>query len=97
MAPTIGRTVHYALTATDAARIRAQRAQDRVLPGTPQGNTAHEGTVYPAIIVRVWPGGLVNVQVLLDGPDTLWVTSVTEGEHAEGTVEAGHWAWPPRS
>jgi len=37
------------------------------------------------VITRVWgqtEGSAVNGQVLLDGDDTLWVTSVTQGPDA---------------
>lgn len=58
------------------------------------GNKAIEGQVYPMIIVRVWgttPESAVNGQVLLDGNDSLWVTSVTAGEGARRFV------WPSRA
>lgn len=32
--------------------------------------------VAPAMVTRVWNDELVNVRVLLDGPDVLWLTSV---------------------
>ena len=57
------------------------------------GNDALAGEVYPLVITRVWEAGygqpvtedtLVNGQVLLDGNDTLWVTSVRQGE-GDGT------------
>ncbi|MCU1518486.1 MAG: hypothetical protein JWQ75_3207 [Pseudarthrobacter sp.] len=84
--PTIGRLVHYKLTAGDVASITAKRLKD----GT-SGNTPAAGELYPATIVRVWGGHAgVNLQVHLDGPDTHWATSRPEGE-AEG-----QWIWPPR-
>lgn len=44
------------------------------------------------MIVRVWdePQVTVNLQVFLDGNDTLWATSRQEG------AEIGQWAWPER-
>lgn len=60
------------------------------------GNTAREGDVVPLMVVRVWPDEYgagapgVNGQAMLDGNDTLWVTSVKEG------AEPGTWTWPPR-
>jgi len=60
------------------------------------GNTPSAGDVLPLMIVRVWPdeGGPgipgVNGQVMLDGNDVLWVTSVHEGE------APSQWQWPPR-
>lgn len=87
--PTIGRIVHYKLAEHDAASINAKRLKDST-----SGNLAVEGDVYPAIIVRTWgehAGASVQLQVLLDGPDTYWATSRLEGE------TAGSWSWPPRA
>ena len=60
----------------------------------------------PAVITRVWTGGIVNVRVLLDGPETPWRTSVrvhesreaAEAWHAENSSgPLAHIAWwPPR-
>ncbi|WP_434315849.1 hypothetical protein [Leifsonia sp. P73] len=47
------------------------------------GNRAEAGQVYPMLIVRTWgstPESVVNGQVFLDGNDSLWVTSVGQGE-----------------
>lgn len=70
-------------------------------PGTPNatghiahvGNHAEAGQVYPAIVVRVFDStvGTANLQVALDGNDTYWATSISEGEGP------GTWAWPPRA
>lgn len=41
------------------------------------------GDIYPLIITRVWgdtPEANVNGQVLLDGNDSIWVTSVCAGD-----------------
>lgn len=59
------------------------------------GNRAEEGQVFPADVVRVFPGGsevngVCNLQVKLDGNDTYWATSRVEGD------KPGTWAWPPR-
>jgi hypothetical protein len=78
---TIGRIVHYKLATHDAAVINQK---------TRTGNEARTGDVYPALIVRVWGGSGANLQVFLDGADTYWATSRTEGD-AEG-----QWSWPPR-
>jgi hypothetical protein len=89
MIPRIGKTVIYRLTASDVAQIALKRSQrvavDSALataPGTPvsirSGNVPAEGDVYPMIITRAWGetySSCVNGQVLLDGDDTLWVTS----------------------
>jgi hypothetical protein len=50
-----------------------------------------EGTVCPMIVTRAWADGVVNGQVLLDGSDSLWATSVDRGNGP------GQWQWPTRS
>lgn len=93
--PTIGSIVHYTLSEDDAKRINKRR-DDAIATAHANklhpeetgkqvhiGNRATAGEVYPMLIVRVWgdsPESAVNGQVLLDGNDTLWVTSVTAGE-----------------
>lgn len=54
------------------------------------GNEVEAGQVYPAVAVRIWSTGCANFQVSLDGNDTYWATSRTEG------TQPGTWAWPPR-
>jgi hypothetical protein len=104
MNPTIGRILHYRLTASDAQAINRRRTSgasiaDRMKQDPPAwpagaqahiGNTASEGDTVPLVVVRAWSSG-VNGQALLDGNDTLWVTSAEEG------TEPGTWAWPPRA
>lgn len=88
MTPTIGRIVHYRLSDGDAQAITTARG-DKI-----SGNGVHGGDTYPAMIVRVFgdaPRSAVNLKVFLDGGDTYWATSRTEGE---GEF---HWSWPPRS
>lgn len=85
--PSPNRIVEYRVTEDDAAQVRARRA------GGP-GNEVAAGDVFPAVIVRVWaegPDAPCNLQVLLDGPDTLWVTSRHRGD------DDGTWAWPRRT
>lgn len=109
MKPTIGRIVHYTLTAADADAINKRRADfaafQRTLAGPIDpghrgatghvahvGNHAQAGAVYPAMVVQVWDSNTAsaNLQVVLDGTDTYWATSRSEGEGE------GFWAWPPR-
>lgn len=102
-APTVGRTVHYVLSENNAATINKRRADAAANQRsiTEQntgfvvhtGNRAEAGQVLPLIITRVWSEGCVNGQLLLDGNDTLWLTSVTE---ATDPQTEGRWAWPPR-
>lgn len=101
--PSIGRIVHYTLNAQNAGDINRRRDDATVhrkdhadrADGSQVhvGNGAHPGQVYPLIITRVWGDestSAVNGQVMLDGNDTLWVTSATVGEGE------GHFAWPTR-
>ena len=90
MIPTVGRIVHYTLAAGDVAGVGQHRT---LAEGAKVGNDVREGGVYPMVIVRVWSdqdGGAVNGQVLLDGNDSLWVSSRCEGD------TPGTWAAPPR-
>ena len=103
MTPTVGRIVHYKLTAQDAEQVNRRRKDadanrqnhsDAALGYVAHiGNPAFEGDVYPMLIVRVWgttPESSVNGQVFLDGNDVLWATSVAVGEGPRT------FAWPQR-
>lgn len=86
--PSAGRIVHYELDDNDVLQIRNRR----VATGA-QGNAVHKGDVYPMLIARTWgdtPESSVNGTVFLDGPDSLWVTSVAQGEGPR------RWHVPPR-
>lgn len=97
MKPSIGRIVQYTLTQQDADTINRRRAgratRDRIDVQT-LGNRADAGQTYPATIARIFDPTQVNpacnLQVTLDGVDSHWATSRTEG------TGEGHWAWPPR-
>lgn len=77
-APAVGTLVDYKLNAGDESVLAAQRGV---------GNRARAGDIYPAIVVRVFDPNATtaNLQVFLDGPDTYWATSRTEGD------SEGHW------
>ena len=93
--PTIGRLVHYTLNEGDADLIKAsRRVTDHQSPPAGRGNNVEEGQTYPALVVRTWGSDVdaVNLQVFLDGNDTHWVTSRTEGLPGS----PGHWTWPAR-
>jgi hypothetical protein len=83
--PTIGRVVLYKLSEDDARHVQQQRSHD----GT-TANMTGAGRTYPAVVVSTFGGEAVNLQVLLDGPDSFWATSRHEGD------EPGMWTWPPR-
>ena len=93
MIPTPGRIVEYTLTAEDAEAIERRRQdarasldwhrQNKTGAVVHTGNPVKAGDTYPLVITRVWgdtPESSVNGQVLLDGNDTLWVTSVSQGD-----------------
>lgn len=104
MTPTIGRIVHYTLTSWDATQINERRddAHRHLVEHRERadgsvvhfGNSVLAGDTFPMVIVRVWneEPGTVNGQVLLDGNDALWVTSVTPSDEPS----AGHYNWPAR-
>lgn len=98
---TIGRIVLYRLREQDAKAINRRRSAERGAhwPDGAQahfGNPVQAGEVYPMVVCRVWPNEYgtqpgVNGQVILDGSDSLWVTSAKEGDLP------GEWSWPVRS
>ena len=104
MSPTIGRTVLYRLTedqalATNKRREDARQNLDKMREERPGfqahiGNPVSEGEQVPMLITAVWPNEFgphnhgINGQATLDGNDSLWVTSVEEGE------APGQWGWP---
>lgn len=88
MTPTVGRTVHYILGPDDADKINRRRSDaERHMAE----HRTRAGEAYPLAITRVWPDDTVNGQVLLDGNDTLWVTS------RKADNQPATWAWPPRT
>jgi hypothetical protein len=84
----LGKTYLYELTTDNAQQInlRRQGTQQTHTAQWPEGAQAHvgnyvqEGDIFPLVVTKEWPDGLVNGQVLLDGSDTLWVTSVKVDE-----------------
>ena len=103
--PSVGRIVHYKLTEQDAQSINRRRddfgntKDTTVWAAGAQahfGNRVIKGHVFPMVVCVVWPDEHgtnlygVNGQVLLDGNDSVWVTSARQGD------EPGQWNWPPR-
>jgi hypothetical protein len=82
----VGRIVHYRMALYDVENYV-------VTPHGSVGNRPNQGDAYPAVVVRLnhAESGSVNLQVFLDGSDSYWATSRTEGD------EPGHWFWPPRT
>jgi hypothetical protein len=73
--PTIGRIVIYTLPTGTASP-------------TIYNNGATEA---PAVVVRVFDDGKINLKVLLDAPGEHWATSVVEG------TGPNTWHWPARA
>ena len=86
--PTIGRIVHYTLTAEDANRVRSARLARADAGLRVQGYSPSPGQVLPMIITAVG-GDFVNGQVFLDSDDILWVSTVRESDSLYGC-----WYWP---
>lgn len=89
-----GRIVHYVLTESDVDAITKSRMLN---PVAKQGNSVLPGLHFPAIVVRVFPQEFgsdnpgVNLQVFLDGNDSLWVTSRKFA--VPEVLENGTWHW----
>lgn len=90
MHPSVGRIVHYKLSAGDVAEIDRQHPMYNADGVRAQRNPVSEGDVCAALVVRVFDAGYSNLQVFLDGAVRYWATSRQEGD---GT---GQWSWPPR-
>ncbi len=95
MPPTVGRIVHYTLTEADAEAANRRRGNGSAGSDgggmvVHVGNHAAVGQVCAALVVRTFDGPYANLQVFLDGNDTLWATSRSEGDGP------GFWQWPAR-
>lgn len=97
MQPTVGRIVHYLLTAMDVEQIHRRRVSGAGHgENWPMGAQAHVGNPHverqtmALMVCAVSPNGNVNGQVFLDGNDSLWVYAVSEG------TGSGSWSWPVR-
>lgn len=94
--PTIGRIVLFKVSADVAASINKRRKdysdnKDGVAAGAVchVGNSVSEGDVFPMVITAVNGGGsTVNGQVLLDGNDVFWATSIALGD------DVRQYSWP---
>lgn len=105
--PTIGRIVLYVLSSSDVASIKQQRIvkgpgydehkareHPEQFPQGP-GNEPYEGEILPATVVKTWgdtPESAVQLQVMLDGPDTFWATSRVNDDEGKAP---GTWHWMP--
>ena len=99
-----GRVVNYVLSEQDHVEVLRRRTdpngiRGRIEEGTwPFGAMAHIGNpvlggdILPAMVVKVHPDDTVNLKVMLDGTDVLWVQAVALDE----TKAQGTWHWIPR-
>jgi hypothetical protein len=94
-----GRIVRYVLTEDNAKEINRRRVAGYGHgEGWSAGAQAHVGNAViggehvSMIVTAVWSldTGCVNGQCLLDGSDSLWVTSVLNDEN----MLPGTWHWP---
>lgn len=88
-AVTVGRIVHYQLSEGDVAAID-QKYPRVTSADAARRNPVKVGDVCAAVVVAVFSESCANLRVLLDGTDTYWATSRSEG------TAPGSWAWPPR-
>lgn len=70
-----GQHVLYRLSQNDVDWINQRRFY-----GGATGNPVTAGDVCPAFIVRKWSESAANLTVFLDGRDTHWATSVSQGD-----------------
>lgn len=87
MKPTIGHVVILTISEEQAKKINEHRAVNSRVLG---GNVAQAGEQYPLIVTAVWSESCLNGQAMLDGNDTLWITSAQQGD------AHGQWRWPTR-
>lgn len=92
--PTIARVVLYSLTKEDADAINTHRIRTTVPEAVQRhlGSHVFEEEQFPAVVTRVHPSGRVNLKVLLDGNDDLWLIEVDGADEPK----KGHWNWPVR-
>lgn len=99
MKMTIGNIVYYRLTLDQAYMTNKRREDARQnfpkmreeRPGFQAhvGSPVSEGDMVPLVITASLSEDLVNGQAILDGNDTLWVTSATMG------TQPGQWSISP--
>lgn len=106
--PTVGRIVHYTLTADDAERINRRRTSSKSIFDRIQeekwplgaqahiGNAAHEGDVVPLMIVRVWPDEYGQGFDDVNGQAFLDGNDALWVTSAKEGESSGEWVWPPR-
>ena len=86
----LGDMVIYQLSAADAEGVNRRREHAShnmdMMRVTKTGYQAHVGNrvfmgeAVPMIVTKIFRAELINGQVILDGTDSLWVTSAVQGE-----------------
>lgn len=86
----VGQLVYYTAGEQQAAEMKRRRRdayekrdwhrENRTGAVVHVGNEIKAGQKYPMIVTAVWSPTLINGQVILDGNDHLWVTSIERGE-----------------
>ena len=89
---TIGRIVAYKISAEEAFIINDRRRTVVDADNEPiyRGNQAGGSEEFPLLVTKVWSDGSINGQLFLDGNDSLWIASSTEG------IGPHTWRWPNR-
>lgn len=82
MKPTIGRIVIYNLTPEQQVKLGGNHCTHY------ENGTVTGSNKAVAIIVAVWSDTCVNLKVLGDSNNNLWVTSATQGD------QLYQWNWP---
>jgi hypothetical protein len=72
MTPSVGRIVHFEVDEYNAKDINARAEVEG-------GNMVQAGDLLPAVIVRVWGPTCCNLKIFRDGPQDVWITSVSQG------------------
>lgn len=106
----VGRTVHFSLTAEQAAQVNRRRTdgmsiRDRMQADPPTwpagaqahiGNTASEGDIVPLVVVRVWPNEFGEGKPGVNGQAFLDGNDALWVTSAAEGPGPGQWQWPPR-
>ena len=80
--PNIGDVVLYQVREIDVENIKTNRGRLEVFTGGELiGNPVTAGTQYPALVVAQKDRDDLNLRVLLDGKDDLWVAHAKEGDY----------------
>ncbi len=89
--PTIGRILHYTLTARDVGRLGEKNS----LHIRSHAEFPQPGTVVPFLVNRIDDDGSVSGTIFTGAPEgVLWIYRV---KFAPDRFAEGCWSWPPRN